>query len=128
MKAKKWMPLLVLVAMALATSACFQSYGYHRYPGTPRYAPNDYRGVDLLRREPRRDHVRLGEVWIRPDPWMDRYYVEGILREKAARLGGDALVIVADRYLRGHAVYSYWHGPRPVYERQIVGIAIRYRR
>jgi hypothetical protein len=84
--------------------------------------------IDLLRREPRRDHIRLGEVWIKPSWRMDRFYVESELREKAARMGADALVIVADRYFREGVVYSYWHGPRAVTERQIVGIAIRYRR
>jgi len=43
-------------------------------------------------------------------------------------MGADALVIVADRNFREGTVSSYWRGPRAVYERQIVGIAIRYRR
>jgi hypothetical protein len=81
-----------------------------------------------LRKDPRRDHIRLGEVWIRPTARMDRFHVEGVLREKAARMGADALVIVADKYFQEGVVFSYWHGPRPVYERQIVGIAIRYKR
>ena len=59
---------------------------------------------------------------------MDRYYVEGMLREKAAAMGADALVIVADRYFRERAFYSYWSPRKTVYDRQIVGIAIRYRR
>jgi hypothetical protein len=59
---------------------------------------------------------------------MDRFYVEGVLREKAARMGADALVVVADRFFRGAVVYNYWHGPRAVFERHIVGIAIRFRR
>ena len=59
---------------------------------------------------------------------MSRFYVEGVLREKTAAMGGDALVIVADKFFRDGVVFSYWHGPRPVYERQIVGIAIRYQR
>ena len=59
---------------------------------------------------------------------MDRYYVEGLLREKAAAMGADALVIVRDRYYREGVVFSYWRGPRAVYDRHIVGIAIRYRR
>jgi hypothetical protein len=51
-----------------------------------------------------------------------------VLREKAALMGADALVIVADRYFGGGVVYDYWRGPRRIYRRQIVGIAIRYRR
>ncbi len=43
-------------------------------------------------------------------------------------MGADALVIVRDKYYREGVVYSYWRGPRAVYERHIVGIAIRYKR
>jgi hypothetical protein len=124
----KWLPLIAAALLLSSAAACYRPYGYHFYPNAPVFAPTDPARIDLLRREPRRDHVRLGEVWIRPSWHMDRLYVEGILREKAARMGADALVIVADRYFREGTVFSYWHGPRPVYERQIVGIAIRYRR
>ena len=119
---------LILALLLPTVVACYRNSGYHFYPQTPRFAPTHPAEVDLLRREPRRDHLRLGEVWIRPSWRMDRYDVEGVLREKAARMGADALVIVADKYFQEGVVFSYWRGPRPVYERQIVGIAIRYRR
>lgn len=121
------LPVLIL-ALLLTGVACARSSGYHFYPQTPRFAPTHPAEVDLLRREPRRDHIRLGEVWVRPSPRMNRYDVEGLLRERTARMGGDALVIVADRYFRDGVVFNYWRGARSVYERQIVGIAIRYRR
>ena len=124
----KMIPLLIAGLILTSAAACYQHYGYNFYPNAPYFGPSDPARVDLLRREPRRDHVRLGEVWIRPTWRMDRFYVEGILREKAARMGADALVIVADRYFNEGYAYSYWHGPRPVYERQIVGIAIRFTR
>ncbi len=124
----KWLPALALALLLPSAVSCYRRSGYHFYPHTPYLGATDPAQVDLLRREPRRDHIRLGEVWIRPSWRMDRFYVESELREKAARMGADALVIVADRYFREGVVYSYWHGPRAVYERQIVGIAIRYRR
>lgn len=127
MKVKRLL-LVLLAVLAVAAVSCYRPYGYHLYPETPRFAPTHPDSVDLLRGEPRRDHIRLGEVWIRPSRYADRYYVEGVLREKAALMGADALVIVADRHLRGPVVFSYWHGPRRVYRRQIVGIAIHYRR
>jgi hypothetical protein len=127
MKAKL-LSVLFLAAFALGTISCYRPYGSRFYPDTPRFAPTDPRGVELLRHEPRRDHIRLGEVWIKPNYGMDRFYVEGVLREKAAALGAEALVIVADRYFRERVVYSYWRGPMTVQERHIVGIAIRYRR
>ena len=127
MKAK-WLSVLFLTTLLLGAVSCYRPYGYNLYPDTPRFAPIHPAEVALLRREPRRDHIRLGEVWIRPDYRMDRYYVEGVLREKTAAMGANALVIVRDRFFREGVVYSYWHGPRVVYERHIVGIAIRYRR
>lgn len=127
MRAKS-LSVLCLVAFVLLVASCYRPYGYRIYPETPRFAPTDPTAVNLLRRQPRRDHIQLGEVWIRPSYRMDRFYVEGVLREKAAAMGADALVIVADRYFREGVVFNYWHGPRAVYERHIVGIAIRYRR
>lgn len=127
MKAK-WMSSLFLATLLLGVVSCYRPYGYHLYPDTPRFAPTDPARVDLLRREPRSDHIRLGEVWIRPGRRADHFYVESMLREKAALMGADALVIVADRHFRDRVVNNYWRGPRAVYRRQIVGIAIRYRR
>jgi hypothetical protein len=124
----KWLSIVFMAALGLTVVSCYRPYGHRFYPDTPRFAPTDPAAVELLRRAPRRDHIRLGEVWIRPSRRMDRFYVEGVLREKAARMGADALVIVADRYFREGVVFNYWHGARAVYERHIVGIAIRYRR
>ena len=124
----KGLAIIGLAVLALGAIACGRPYGYRLYPDMPRFAPTDPGRVDLLRNEPRREHIRLGEVWIRPKPMMGRNYVEGMLRENAAAMGADALVIVADRYFRERAYYSYWRGPRRVTDRHIVGIAIRYRR
>jgi hypothetical protein len=90
MKAKR-LSIILVVALAAAAVSCYRPYGYHLYPETPRFAPTHPASVDLLRREPRGDHIRLGEVWIRPSRYADRYYVESVLREKAALMGADAL-------------------------------------
>jgi hypothetical protein len=127
MKAK-WPSFLLLAALVVGTIACYRPYGSRFFPGTPHFAPTDPRGVELLRHEPRRAHIRLGEVWINPEPGMNRFYVESMLRKKSAAMGADALVIVSDRFFREGIVYNYWGRPEPVYERQIVGIAIRFRR
>jgi hypothetical protein len=119
-------PALVLLIGGFVS--CYRPYGYRFYPDTPRFASTNPASVELLRHEPRRACVRLGEVWIRPNPGMSRGYVEGVLREKAAAMGADALVIVVDRYFREGVVYNYWGGRMPVYERHIVGVAIRYTR
>jgi len=127
MKTKRlW--IFLLAALVLGTAACFRPYGHHFYPDTPRFAPTYPGDVSLLRGDPRRDHIRLGEVWVRPGPMADRRYVEGILKEKAAAMGANAVVIVEDRFFRERSYSGYWSRRRPVYDRQIVGIAIRYRR
>ncbi len=125
---KRGLLILTLAGLMAGLVSCYRPFGYSFYPNVPRFSPTNPASVELLRREPKRDHLRLGEVWIRPDPGMDRFYVEGVLREKAAEMGADALVIVADRYFRDGYVYSYWGYARPVYERQIVGVAIHYNR
>jgi hypothetical protein len=124
----KWPVILFLVCLTLGFIGCYRPYGYRLYPDVPRFAPTHPMDVELLRREPRRAHVQLGEVWIRPSPRMGRHHVEGLLREKAALMGADALVIVVDRFFRDAVVFDYWRGPVAVYERHIVGIAVRYRR
>ncbi len=90
-------------------------FGHHFYPDAPRLAATDPARVALLKGAPSRDHIRLGEVWIRPNQEMDRFYVEGVLREKAAGMGADALVIVADASKSG-------------FDGRIVGIAVSYKR
>lgn len=124
----RWTSIIPLAALMLGLFSCYRPYGTRLYPGAPRLAPTDPAEVRLLRRDPRQSHIQIGEVWLRPNPGMDRRYVEGLLREKAALMGADALVIVVDRYFRDRVVYSYWRGPGVVYERHIVGVAIRYRR
>ncbi len=127
MKANRW-TIAALALLLAGAAACYHPYGSRRYADTPRLRPTDPGAVELLRREPRRDHLKIGEVWLRPDPGMSRRYVEGTLRTKAAAMGADALVIVQDRYFEDGVVYSWWRGPMRLYERQIVGVAIRYRR
>ena len=124
---KRTLPVLGAVVLMAGLVACYHPYGYRFYPG-PRFAPTNPASVELLRREPRREHIQIGEVWIKPDPGMSRAYVEGVLREQTAALGGDALVIVVDRVYREGVAYNYWRGAVPVYEVRIVGVAIRFRR
>jgi hypothetical protein len=128
MKVKRLIVIL-LAFLSLGLVSCYRRVGYHFYPGVPRFAPTYPGDVELLRNEPRRNHIQLGEIWIKPDPRMSRYYVEGRLREEAARMGADALVIVEDRYFGDRVVArSYWRGRVAYRERLIVGVAVRYRR
>ncbi len=109
-------------------SSCRPYVGFDFYPGTPRFERTHPDRVILLRSRPRRNHIELGEVWIRPKPRMSRYFVENKLREKAARMGADALIITVDEYFRDRvAVRRYRRGMMIYRERLIVGVAIRFR-
>jgi len=127
MKGKR-LSTLALFALVVGLVSCYHPYGYRFYPGAPHFSPTNPANIELMRRDPKREHIRLGEVWIKPDRGMSRVYVEGLLREQAAAMGADAIVIVVDRYFREAIAYNYWGGAAVYYERQIVGVAIRFRR
>lgn len=138
----KWLPALILAILLPGAFACSYyhhpygypvhypygqpadhpysqpagpQYGHHFYPDAPHLAATDPARVALLRGEPSRGHIKLGEVWIRPSQEMDRYTVEGVLRQKTAGMGADALVVVMDAKRAG-------------FDGRIVGIAISYMR
>lgn len=120
--------LCVLLAGIAGISSCRSYVGYDFYPGTPHFDRTHPDRVLLLRNRPRRNYIELGEVWIRPKPRMNRYFVENKLREKAARMGADALVITVDEYFRDRvAVRRYRQGTMIYRERLIVGVAIHFR-
>lgn len=121
--------LAVTIAGALAGCATV-SVSSSRYLGVPAAAPTDPARVEILRREPRRRHVQIGEVVLRPsgDPEVER--LERALREEAATLGAEAAVVVRDSTRRvGTFVTGPWwsRSHTPVYGRVIVAVAIRYR-
>jgi hypothetical protein len=109
-------------------SSCRSYAGFEFYPGTPHFVRTHPDRVLLIERRPQRSHIELGEVWIRPEPWMNRYYVESELRKKAARMGADAVVITVDKYYRNRMAYRYYRRGTMIYrERHIAGVAIRFR-
>jgi hypothetical protein len=117
-----------ILILAAAFSSCRPYAGSRLYPATPHFARTHPDQVMLIKRRPKRSHIELGNVWIRPEPWMDRYFVEYKLRKKAARMGADALVITEDKYFRNRAAYRYYRGGTMIYrERFIGGVAIRFR-
>jgi hypothetical protein len=125
---KKLTFLCVLLVGIVGISSCRSYVGYDFYPGTPHFERTHPDRVLLLRNRPQRNHIELGEVWIRPKRRMSRYFVGSMLREKAARMGADALVITVDEYFRDHvAVHRYGRGTMIYRERLIVGVAIRFR-
>ena len=104
-----------LVALLLAGCAYVEATTVP-YVGVPTFAPVDPSTVQVLLAEPKRRHDRLGEVvlYASPDPAPTPADIEQRFREEAAKWGANAVYVVRDLLPPGG-------------DRQLVGIAIRYR-
>ncbi|MHC8394108.1 hypothetical protein ACYZT8_10670 [Pseudomonas sp. LB3P93] len=102
------------------------------YVGVEHPAPTMASEVVVLRTEPLRPHIRLGEVLIDAsvDPAPPITEVEAKLRDESAKLGGDAVVVVYDHI---QPMGAYVNGPlwardvRTIEGRKLKGIVIKYR-
>jgi hypothetical protein len=101
-----------------------------QYLGGPIYAPSDPATIQILREQPTRPHVRLGEVQAQPSSdSVGAMEIEAAIRKAAAKLGADAVVIVYDRtQVTGAYVTGPWWGRsvNTVTGRVIIGVAIKY--
>lgn len=122
-----------LTAALLALSGCATvDARTTAYVGVEHPAPTLASQVQVLRVEPLRPHVRLGEVLIDAslDPAPPITDVEQKLRDEAAQLGGDAVVVVYDHI---QPVAAYVSGPlwsrdiETIQGRKLKGIVIKYR-
>jgi len=125
--------------LLLATNACLLvscvsiDATTTQYVGAPRFPPTDSASVEILRTEPMRPHMRLGEIVIdaSTEPAPPIAEVEDKLRAEAAKLGADAVVVVVDRVQPVGAFVSgpWWGRDVDVIEgRKDVGVAIKYQR
>jgi len=121
-----------LIACALALTACATVDAQTTaYVGVEHPAPTLASEVQVLRTEPTRPHVRLGEIMIDAsvDPAPPITQVEQKLREQAATLGANAAVVVYDNI---QPVAAYVSGPlwsrdiETIQGRKLKAIAIRY--
>lgn len=123
-------PLFLMFALVPLLAACSSvSIDTKQYLGLPTYPPTDPATVAILRQPPVRSHERLGEVVAEPSDSPPVTEIENKIRKAAAKMGANAVVIVADRTERMGAIASGpWWGRRidQVYGRVIVGVAIRY--
>ena len=126
-----WLSSLAAVAGLVAVTGCKTvSTSSHQYLGGPAFAPSDAAQVQILREEPARPHVKLGEVQAQPSSSsVSNLQIEQALQKAAARMGANAVVIVADH---SQVVGAMVTGPgwarsvNPISGRVIVGVAIRY--
>ncbi|MNC43971.1 hypothetical protein D3C76_932770 [compost metagenome] len=101
------------------------------YVGVAHAAPTNAANVEVLRREPLRPHSRLGEILVdasvEPAPPISD--VEQKLRDEAAKIGGDAVVVVYDRIQPQSAYVSGPLWDRDIHTvegRKLKGIVIKY--
>ena len=98
--------------------------------GGPKFPSSNPALVQILRTQPTRAHVRLGEV--RAEPSSDSVPVadiEAALCKAAAKMGADAAVVVYDRtQTTGAYVMGPWWGRsvQTVQGRVIIAVAIKF--
>lgn len=123
---------LTITLVSLLLSACASIDAQTTaYVGGPHPGPTLASNVQVLRVEPMRPHVRLGEILVDAsvDPAPPITDVELKLKDEAAKIGGDAVVVVYDRI---QPVAAYVSGPlwsrdiETIQGRKLKGIVIRY--
>jgi hypothetical protein len=102
------------------------------YAGAPHYPPSDPALVHIQRTKPTKPHDRLGEIVVDASTHSATLgnNVEQKLRQEAAKMGADAVIVVYDRLQpMGASVMSgYWdRSIETVTGHTIVGVAIKYR-
>lgn len=121
-----------LAVTLLALSACASIDAQTTaYVGGPHPGPTLAANVQVLRVEPTRPHVRLGEILVDAsvDPAPPIADVEQKLKDEAAKIGGDAVVVVYDHI---QPVAAYVSGPlwsrdiETIQGRKLKGIVILY--
>lgn len=123
---RMFLPVMFLSFLACCSMVTVES---QRYLGVPTYAPTNPAQVEILRTEPTRPHVRLGEISLEPQDHPQVSEIEEKLRTAAAKMGANAAVIVADKtQIIGAWVTGPWFAREadPIYGRVIIAVAIRY--
>jgi hypothetical protein len=125
-----WLSLVGALALAaLATGCNTVAVNTNQYIGVPIYAPTDPATVQVIQTPPQRPHVRLGEITVEPSGNPTVAEIQGKFQQAAAKMGANAVVIVADRTMvMGALVTGPWWGRsiQPQTGRVIIGVAIRY--
>jgi hypothetical protein len=119
-----------VAALFLVTGCNTVSINSNQYLGVPPYPPSNPAQIQILRQEPTRPNVRLGEV--RAEPSSDSVSaqkIEAAMRNAAAKMGADAIVILYDRTeVTGAMIVGpmYGRSVQPTVGRVVVGVAIKY--
>ena len=130
---KTMLPYLIRSAVAaglLAVAGC-ASIPVQTYQTStdPTYPATDPAAVQILRRPPARPHLKLGEISAVPrSSGTPVAEVEARLREAAAKLGADAVVLVMETTFTEAAVSDGWYDRdrSPNVGQAFIGVPIRY--
>ena len=106
-----------LVLLTLTACVPYVDATSTRYDGVEKFSPTDPTTVQILDREPKQRHERLGEVKldVSIDPPAAVADIDARLREEAAKMGANAIYIID-----GNVSYADK-------QRKLVGIAVRIR-
>ena len=129
--ALRFLLALTIAAGLLAVTGCKSvSTSSTQLIGGPVYPPSNPVKIQILRAEPPRPHVRLGNVQAEPSSdSVGAGQIEDALRKEAAKLGADAVVIVYDHTQIMGAIVTgpmWGRSVERIEGRVIVGIAIKY--
>ena len=119
-----------LIGLMVVTGCQTVSTSSKQYLGGPNFPPTDPLQVQILRTAPTRPHVQLGQVQAEPSSdSVPKQEIEQALQREAAKMGADAVVIVADRtQIMGTVVSGpLWaRSVDTITGRVIIGVAIHY--
>ena len=122
--------LTAAVALVALTGCNTVSTSVRQDIGGPTYAPSNPAQVQILRTQPTRPHVRLGEVTVQPSSdSVPVTEIEAALQKAAAKMGADAAVVVYDKtQTTGAYVTGPWWGRQvqTIQGRVIIAVAIKY--
>ncbi len=122
--------LAVIAGLLVGTGCKAVSTRSHQYVGNQTFPPSDPAQVEILREMPKRPHVSVGEVEAQPSSsGVGNPQIEQALQKAAAKLGANAVVIVADhtQVVGATVTGPVWaQSVNPISGRVIIGIAIRY--
>jgi hypothetical protein len=118
-------------AMLLLVTGCQTvSTSYTQAIGGPTFPPSNPDNVQILRTEPTRPHIKLGQVRAEPSSLnVPVAKIEQALRVSAAKMGADAAVVVYDQtQVVGAQVVGGWmdRSVQEVQGRVIIAVAIKY--
>jgi hypothetical protein len=119
-----------LAGLFLLTGCNTVSVNSNQYVGVQSYPPSNPAQIKILRQDPVQPHTQLGEIRAEPSSEsVSAQKIETALRNAAAKMGADAVVIKYDRTeVTGAMVTGPWYGRsvQQIMGRVVVGVAIKY--